>query len=588
MHTPRGRRFRSVRTAFLALAALAAILTAQPPDWSRPAGVFPLGDERMNDWAAQRADAVVLTGRIRHLSDEQRAKASISAALVTLRTSGQETLAPELRPDGTFRIELPAKFPRQQLWLRVRPLAYLEIIIEHGLHLEIDAALVAPITGEAHPGIEFSGPDGPLNSEVNRYVFGFGRERQRAIESRRTEAARGDAGAWPERLGALGGTRRDAAALLREFAPQVAGWFLNNEIEAEHFAAVLQAAARTRQRIEAEPVWPEIARHEALAVTNDQAGFLRALKAYFVVVHVPQPILPRNHLPEFAHAVASAAPEIQADYRRALELAARPQAGEAAGGAELDAVIARLRSAGVLSVDLLLLRAVRRAAQPLLPVATVDLLGLLQIPRDAGEAHHALAELDRVITQPWLRAHLAGERRGAATRLAAINHALTRSGPASDAAPASTPLGKPLVALATGATLHHWPDLAGRDLLNRLRTAFPGKALVIDFWGPWCSPCLAELPHSERMHAALKGEPVEFVYLGSRTADGPWRRTIADLKLGGTHVLLTNPQVDELMSFFGLGGFPGYAFIDRQGSHRPGVITRFSAMKRDDFRQLLK
>jgi thiol-disulfide isomerase/thioredoxin len=559
---------------------------AEPGPWPVPPDVFALDDARMDSWSAQPDRRVRLTGRVSNLSSEQRAKAGISVSLVTLRASGQEALACELRPDGTFELDLPATVPRQQLWLRIRPLAYLEIILERGLHLEIDAARMGPATGQAHPGLEFSGPDAVLNSEVNRFVFAFEPQRRRAIDQELGETARAKVGSFPDRFATLTRLRRDYEGLLRDFAPQAAGWFLHNEIAGDCLAAVLQAATATRHRLVDEPVWREIQRHAAYGVTNDQLGFLHALQSYLLSVHTDRKFPPAELLPEIAHLVAGATPELQAAHRRAVELAAaQPAAGGSEAG-ELAAALAKLREAGLLPWQLLALKRVRAAARPLLPPAKIDLLSLALIPRDAAEARHVVAELQRGATQPWLREYLALNRRATDARAAAINATLAESAP--PAGRAETALGAPLAVLPSGASLFHWPDLGGQALLARLRAALPGKALVLDFWGPWCSPCLAELPHSERMHAALRDEPVEFVYLGSRTTDAPWRRTIAELRLGGTHILLTPPQVDELMAFFGLGGFPGYAFIDRQGAHRPGVITRFSAMKPDDFRRLLR
>ncbi|MBL9189198.1 MAG: TlpA family protein disulfide reductase [Opitutaceae bacterium] len=565
---------------------MAAALRAAPAAWPVPAGIFPLGDERMEAWSAQRRENSVLTGRVLNLTDEQRAKAGLSASLVTLRATGQETLAGELRPDGTFRLEVPATFPRQQLWLRIRPVAYLEIILAEGLHMEIDAARLAPASAEAHPGLTFTGPDGELNSEVNRFVFAFQKDRRLGIERRQAEAARGKTGTFAERLAALIEARRDYEALLREFAPKVAGWFLQHEIEAGHHDAVLQAAVATRQPLESEPFWPEIARHAAFGVTNDQAGFLRALKSYFLTLHTTRRFTPRDSLPDFAASAAEAPPELQAVYREALALAVGAPAPGSAEAGKLAAAVARLQEAGVVSAHLLMMKRVREAAGPLLPRATIDLMSLTLVPRDASEARTVIAELQREAAQLWLLRYLDEDRRATDRRVAAINTALAQSAP--PAGGTATPLGAPQAVLPAGAALHHLPDLGGRELLGRIRAAFPGKALVLDFWGPWCSPCMAELPHSARMHAALRGEPVEFVYLGSRTTDAPWRRAIAELRLGGTHVLLAPAQVDELMAFFGLGGFPGYAFIDRQGEHRPRAISRFSAMKPDDIRRLLR
>jgi thiol-disulfide isomerase/thioredoxin len=43
-----------------------------------------------------------------------------------------------------------------------------------------------------------------------------------------------------------------------------------------------------------------------------------------------------------------------------------------------------------------------------------------------------------------------------------------------------------------------------------------GKVLLLDYWASWCAPCLKELPHLERLHAAHRDDA--FVALGAEPA----------------------------------------------------------------------
>jgi Thiol-disulfide isomerase and thioredoxins len=56
-------------------------------------------------------------------------------------------------------------------------------------------------------------------------------------------------------------------------------------------------------------------------------------------------------------------------------------------------------------------------------------------------------------------------------------------------------------------------------------TATPGKILLIDFFGTWCPPCIAELPEIVRVRAGLQNRrDIEFVVVGTNAGgDTPAR-----------------------------------------------------------------
>ena len=55
--------------------------------------------------------------------------------------------------------------------------------------------------------------------------------------------------------------------------------------------------------------------------------------------------------------------------------------------------------------------------------------------------------------------------------------------------------------------------------------------------------------------------------------------------LTGTHLLLSDDQTNELAGIFGVSGYPSYAFVDRAGRIRTGVITRLQATPVEKIRQ---
>lgn len=59
------------------------------------------------------------------------------------------------------------------------------------------------------------------------------------------------------------------------------------------------------------------------------------------------------------------------------------------------------------------------------------------------------------------------------------------------------------------------PDPAGNELdLAKFR----GKTVVVNFWAPWCGPCVEEMPELTALHGEYSARNVEFVGIGIDSA----------------------------------------------------------------------
>lgn len=59
------------------------------------------------------------------------------------------------------------------------------------------------------------------------------------------------------------------------------------------------------------------------------------------------------------------------------------------------------------------------------------------------------------------------------------------------------------------------PDPSGTELdLSKFR----GKTLVVNFWAPWCGPCVEEMPELTALHAEYAQRNVEFIGIGIDSA----------------------------------------------------------------------
>ena len=66
----------------------------------------------------------------------------------------------------------------------------------------------------------------------------------------------------------------------------------------------------------------------------------------------------------------------------------------------------------------------------------------------------------------------------------------------------------------------HAPPLAFKFVVNGPPPAeinwqaLHGKVVVLDFWGTWCAPCVAGIPHLNELAAHYSAKPVQFVAVG--------------------------------------------------------------------------
>lgn len=120
--------------------------------------------------------------------------------------------------------------------------------------------------------------------------------------------------------------------------------------------------------------------------------------------------------------------------------------------------------------------------------------------------------------------------------------------------------------ITEGANLGSLNSMIIKTLIDTICTKYSGKVIYIDFWAPWCSPCMAQLPYTKALQDDYKNKDVVFLFLANQCTEESWKATIANKKLTGEHILLSKDQYDVLVNEFGITGIPHYVLIDKNGN----------------------
>ncbi len=121
------------------------------------------------------------------------------------------------------------------------------------------------------------------------------------------------------------------------------------------------------------------------------------------------------------------------------------------------------------------------------------------------------------------------------------------------------------------------PDAPMADLFHSLCDKYPGRILIIDFWGMSCGPCRADIQSSKQKRAEIaKRDDVKLIFIaGERTTEGSdeYKKYVAEWLSDEETICVTNTDFTRLQEFFRFNGIP----------HQE-VITPDCRRVRDDLR----
>jgi len=110
--------------------------------------------------------------------------------------------------------------------------------------------------------------------------------------------------------------------------------------------------------------------------------------------------------------------------------------------------------------------------------------------------------------------------------------------------------------------VENWLNTDGKPLdLAKLK----GKVVVLDFWGTWCGPCRAAMPHLKELYAKHKDDGL--VVIGVHTT-GQGDEMAAYVKEESLPWPVAVDVDDKTVGAFHVDGYPDYYVIDRTGNLR--------------------
>ena len=90
-----------------------------------------------------------------------------------------------------------------------------------------------------------------------------------------------------------------------------------------------------------------------------------------------------------------------------------------------------------------------------------------------------------------------------------------------------------------------------------------GSVVVLDFWAVWCGPCVAAMPHVQKLHEKYNGKGVKIFGLNTWEREGNDPVKFMKDKEYTYGLLLKS---DDVAKAYGVSGIPTFYIIDQKGN----------------------
>ena len=109
----------------------------------------------------------------------------------------------------------------------------------------------------------------------------------------------------------------------------------------------------------------------------------------------------------------------------------------------------------------------------------------------------------------------------------------------------------------------------GAEIIRNVIAKYPGRYLIIDFWGMGCGPCRAAIQSSKALRAEIaKRDDVKLIFIaGERTTEGSdaYKKYVAEWLADEETVCVTNADFRRLQELLEFSGIPHYETFTPDG-----------------------
>ncbi len=110
------------------------------------------------------------------------------------------------------------------------------------------------------------------------------------------------------------------------------------------------------------------------------------------------------------------------------------------------------------------------------------------------------------------------------------------------------------------------PDLVTENTLDGKEfklSSLKGNYVLLDYWGTWCGPCMAEIPKIKEYYKKYSDRNFEVVGVNSGDTEQRWKNGVKDEQMNWMQIRSTKEM--ELLTTFNVNSFPTKILIDPEG-----------------------